>query len=294
MHWLKGKRPSVPNDWTTRVEDTERAIAARLGRRTKLLSEEDEKALFVDHWKQAKVPYAKAQHAKCGYCEAKIGADPKGGDVEHYRPKGRVDELLEHGEEMAGINLRDPKKPRRTQPIGLGYWWLAYRWDNYLLACGTCNEKWKGCLFPIAGGRTTGPSRKGWGSEQALLLDPYGSYDPAEHLTFDEFGQIAPYGKSPHGHATIETCHLARETLREHRQHLASDACLWIDQIVAVETTPAGVQRVDALTKAREAVRMLRRSGAEERQFCGMIRVLVWRRLAVAWNDFDEGILPSS
>jgi len=65
-----------------------------------------------------------SQHGKCCYCEAKQRI--KGGNVEHFRPKGRV-----------GENKNHP-----------GYWWLAYEWDNLLIACGTCNSK-KWSKFPL-------------------------------------------------------------------------------------------------------------------------------------------------
>ncbi|MDQ2687964.1 MAG: hypothetical protein M3Y28_08875, partial [Armatimonadota bacterium] len=55
-----------------------------------------------------------AQHGKCCYCERVIGED---GDVEHFRPKAAV---------CQGAGL-----PQETP----GYYWLAYDWDNFLLAC---------------------------------------------------------------------------------------------------------------------------------------------------------------
>ena len=43
-------------------------------------------------WKLYKRRFAEAQHGRCGYCDRKI-TDTQHGDVEHYRPKGRVDEI---------------------------------------------------------------------------------------------------------------------------------------------------------------------------------------------------------
>lgn len=66
-----------------------------------------------------------SQHRKCCYCER--NRDKKEFDVEHFRPKGKV------------------KEAEKTHP---GYWWLAYDWENLLIACKTCNQK-KSTHFPL-------------------------------------------------------------------------------------------------------------------------------------------------
>ena len=66
-----------------------------------------------------------SQYGKCCYCERK--RDQKGEpDIEHFRPKAKLKE--------------DPKHS--------GYWWLAYSWDNLLIACKKCNNR-KGMNFPL-------------------------------------------------------------------------------------------------------------------------------------------------
>lgn len=62
---------------------------------------------------------------KCAYCESSYGA-VYDGDVEHFRPKGRIKE-------------KDPQTP--------GYYWLANNWDNLFLACQHCNQRRKHILF---------------------------------------------------------------------------------------------------------------------------------------------------
>lgn len=57
-------------------------------------------------------------HGKCAYCES-IYAATQPVDVEHYRPKGGVEEYPDH----------------------TGYWWLAMRWDNLLPSCIDCNRR---------------------------------------------------------------------------------------------------------------------------------------------------------
>lgn len=61
---------------------------------------------------------------KCAYCESSYGAVADG-DVEHFRPKGRIAE-------------KDPQTP--------GYYWLANDWDNLFLACQHCNQRRKHIL----------------------------------------------------------------------------------------------------------------------------------------------------
>jgi hypothetical protein len=46
-------------------------------------------------WTKFKIDMAPATFGKCGYCEVNVVAvDRFKGDVEHYRPKGRVDRLV--------------------------------------------------------------------------------------------------------------------------------------------------------------------------------------------------------
>ena len=92
-------------------------------------------------WKDFKQDLNNAQRGKCAYCEVMIAADRYSGDVEHYRPKNRVDELT------------IVKSRRKQQTVWTsGYWWLAYEWRNYLLACGPCNSRFKRNCLPVENG----------------------------------------------------------------------------------------------------------------------------------------------
>jgi uncharacterized protein (TIGR02646 family) len=62
---------------------------------------------------------------KCAYCESPYTA-VYDGDVEHFRPKGKVNE-------------KTPKTP--------GYYWLANDWDNLFLSCQHCNQRRKHILY---------------------------------------------------------------------------------------------------------------------------------------------------
>lgn len=67
-------------------------------------------------WKEAKDELKNDTHNKCAYCEAPTSVVAFG-DVEHFRPKSK-------------------------------YWWLAYCYDNFLVSCQLCNQKFKGAKFP--------------------------------------------------------------------------------------------------------------------------------------------------
>lgn len=116
---------------------------------------------------------------RCAYCEAYYDATAPQ-DVEHYRPKGRID---------------TPQGKRKP-----GYWWLASAWGNLLPSCIRCNREeehdlqdgsklktGKGDRFPIADEGTRAIGRGTEGGETPLLLDPAND-DPAAYLEFIEDG----------------------------------------------------------------------------------------------------------
>lgn len=74
---------------------------------------------FQDHWGEADVRGSlwAMQGRSCAYCDRELPGNDRG-DVEHFRPKDF-------------------------------YWWLAYRFENYLLSCSVCNSSYKRNLFPI-------------------------------------------------------------------------------------------------------------------------------------------------
>lgn len=104
---------------------------------------------FKPIWKELKVHLQDIFHGNCAYCRASYLATAFG-DVEHYRPKGRVED--------------DPKHP--------GYYWKAYDFDNYLPSCSKCNRKEKRSKFPIHGTRATSPTDP-LDLEKPLLINPF-------------------------------------------------------------------------------------------------------------------------
>lgn len=284
MLWLRGRRPKEPSNWRVLVREAEKRVA-RWARGKSRLAESD---AFDDRWSEYKLMFSRRQHAKCGYCEMFIAPDARGGDIDHYRPKAAITRLLDDpatwGDEVEGHNRRDPAKKRIAPPAcaGKGYWWLAYDFDNYLLACSTCNEKWKGNLFPIEGDHSHAPTEASRASERPLLLDPYGDIDPSEHLQFDKIGLIAPRPASTIGWETIRTCHLGRETLRRSREAVAKQAWPLITRILA----ELGRVTIDE-PRLRRALRPLLDLGASRKQHAGMVRILWAQRdtFGISWEQ---------
>lgn len=141
------------------------------------------------------------QHAKCCYCEQKTSP----GRIDHFRPKGAV---------------RQVKGGDKLHP---GYYWLAYRWDNLVLACETCNLK-KSDYFPLEEpGKRARNHLDPLTSELPLLLNPYAETDLSEHLTF-----VGPAcePKTKRGRETVTVLELNRLELQETRQSVLSQLAL--------------------------------------------------------------------
>lgn len=136
------------------------------------------------------------QKDKCCYCESKVSFISFG-DVEHFRPKGRV-------KQRDGDKLFYP-----------GYYWLAYDWKNLFFSCGKCNIKYKRDLFPLVD-----PSVRARNHddsivhEQPLLVDPGGPDDPRDHIRFRE---ASPEAKTDKGRKMIKIVGLRRADLSEER-----------------------------------------------------------------------------
>jgi uncharacterized protein (TIGR02646 family) len=101
------------------------------------------------------------QHGKCCYCERM--RDTYGEiDVEHFRPKKGIKEEDGHP----------------------GYWWLAYKWENLLLACKSCNRE-KSNRFPLLpGGKRAFAEEDDLDREKPVLINPVDE-DPEIFIGFD-------------------------------------------------------------------------------------------------------------
>lgn len=148
---------------------------------------------------------------KCAYCESSYGA-VYDGDVEHFRPKGRIKE-------------KNPQTP--------GYFWLANDWDNLLLACQHCNQRRKHILFgenklegygkldqfPLAPEekRLAKHTDELANEEPARLLINPCTDDPSLHFAYeDKEAVIVPL--TPQGQKSVEVYVLQRPYLVQERK----------------------------------------------------------------------------
>ena len=97
---------------------------------------------FDSIWSELKEVIWRKQGMRCCICETDFTITHST-DVEHYRPK-------------------------------VQYWWLAYNYENYYLACAECNRKYKRVEFPLfdENKRVNYRLRKNIKTEQPLLINP--------------------------------------------------------------------------------------------------------------------------
>ncbi len=144
-----------------------------------------------------------AQHGKCAFCESRVTHIAYGG-VEHFRPKRAVRRAV-------GRPLIRP-----------GYFWLAYDWDNLLLACQLCNQRHKQNLFPLRVERDRCRSHADpLAREQPVFIHP-GQEDPTQFITFVGSSAV-PVRRSRRGRRTIDELGLNRSELLDVRQGRLND-----------------------------------------------------------------------
>jgi len=239
-------------------------------------AEVEEEELFPPEWGRYKGLFSAHQNLKCGFCEGyAIGQST--GDVEHYTPKSAIEALDADDEtswgrevdNLANVVGRSPKPVSKT-----GYWWRAYEWDNYLLACEVCNRKWKKAIFPIKEARDNPP--KEGDVETYLLLNPFRGEPADDHLRFGPMGEVSAIEGSMYGEHTIRTLGLDRRSLREQREPVARKVH----------------KKIDALAKASVERRLylledIRDEGQPDAAFCGMVRIIFEQRVKMSWAQLE-------
>jgi uncharacterized protein (TIGR02646 family) len=171
-------------------------------------------------------------NGKCAYCESSLSASY--GEIEHFRPRAGVRGL---GGEYAPLH----------------YWWLAYDWENLLIACQVCNSKYKRDSFPLEDESfraAIGATGSQLLQERALLIDPC-QENPAEHLDFLQDGTVRSRTKK--GEATIKILGLNRAALCEKRKEAAAEMKLLLlflqnlDQGLGFPKKTDIIRRINAL-----------------------------------------------
>lgn len=163
----------LPDDWSQRAAQARNDVTSAP---PQARSQEVNRRSQI--WQELKDTLRQISHNKCWYCESKeIRSDNA---VDHFRPKNAVTEC--HGHE--------------------GYWWLAFRWENYRFCCTFCNCRRINQMTNEGGGKATHfPLRDetrrahtpnaNLDDEEPMLLDPCVSADPGL-LWFEETGQAVP------------------------------------------------------------------------------------------------------
>lgn len=168
----------LPNGWKEKSKElTQSLIKEKDPSKRALLIEKNQ-----NHWKEIKPLLAKLFHKKCWYTEApQLGTDV---DVDHYRPKKRVQETIKN------------ETPHE------GYWWLAFSLENYRYSCIVANRRrtdiktgetgGKADHFPLINetARAINPEYD-LDEEQPLLLDPLKATD-VQLLQFKPDGEVMP------------------------------------------------------------------------------------------------------
>ena len=162
-----------------------------------------------------------AMHGRvCAYCTGQLTQSDRG-DVEHFRPKSE-------------------------------YWWLAYKFENYVLSCARCNRVRKGKKFPLAVGETALAYRDGrpLDDEKRLLLDP--SLDQVEQLITlkltKKVWRLKPAQSEGHDHPQ------AKETIR----------------FFGLDREQLPVERHQAIADATDEAQRIRVHGGSRRKFHGL------------------------
>jgi uncharacterized protein (TIGR02646 family) len=185
----------------------------------------------------------KAQNHKCCFCESSLHAQH--GDIEHFRPKG-------------GWQQTDADKLS-----SVGYYWLAYDWDNLLLSCQKCNQTFKKNFFPIEAPATrafdhTHDIQK----EISLILNPVFD-NPQEHLLFKK--EVITY-KTIRGKETIKRTALDEELFEEDRRTIFRliEALLQSLELVEKETITS--------PKAQEILASIKELISPQKPYYAMLR----------------------
>lgn len=181
-----------------------------------------------------KTALLKMQHGKCCFCESKI-SHISYGDVEHYRPKGGY------------------KQAEQDELHALGYYWLAYTWENLLLSCTLCNQQFKKNLFPLVEPQKRALNHHGdIALEQPLLINPSVT-DPQQYIGFRQEIPYAIEGNI-YGKETIAVVGLDREAQNEKRRTELDKFKILVEVIELAEKQPDNIELQTLADKAKQTI----------------------------------------
>lgn len=196
-------------------------------------------------------------HGKCVYCETPIH-DLFPGDVEHYRPKGKVTDLsysVVYCQDDDGTYPVDIENKKIEHP---GYYWLAYSWQNLMPSCTFCNRPKKDFgkrnCFPVKGINKykVGDERM----EEPLILNPTdlgSNNNPEKHfeINYDDGFLIGLTDEA-------KTCNRVfglnkRDKLIKGRLTAIGDAQSLISQLIYSDTNHTTFARIESYQKGIES-----------------------------------------
>lgn len=233
-----------------------------------------------DVWGRFKASLADAYYKRCAYCED-FAIGTASGDVEHYRPKKRIRRLNQDHVGKEKEHLINISGRKYIDGCTTGYWWLAYDWNNYLLSCPPCNQKWKSDLFPVKNDTnvTTRPLISNHHHEVPLLINPTDT-DPDEHLQFEENGMVI--GLTDEGWTTIATLGLWRPSLVKKRADRLKSVELNIQSIEKEKDKPN--PNFEIIRIAAENIIWNGDYKSLSNLFPGVIRNYFQRRAKMKWD----------
>lgn len=274
---MRHSRPPKPPgfDSDNRLERARKAVRARVEGGAPLLSKH-----FPSCWTDFKSVFAEAQHGKCGFCEAKVLVTGFG-DVEHYRPKAEVRDLPKDRADL-GTHVLHTATPcgrtRGTLVAVVGYWWLAYTWENWLFACTLCNQTYKANFWPVCESPRVAHAEHCEHHETPLLLSPFDGPNPVKALAYSRDGLISERDRSPWGTATIDTCGLDRFELAQERGKIARMVFAYLEALENPEATPTEQRKCEILDQ-------IEKLGRASEPHAGMVRSIVEVFLECDWDD---------
>ncbi|MBB5411041.1 uncharacterized protein (TIGR02646 family) [Paraburkholderia sp. HC6.4b] len=236
---------------------------------------------------------------KCAYCESSYKATAPM-DVEHFRPKGEVED----------------------EPHHRGYWWLAANWENLLPSCIDCNRRrnhrvlvqgmtleqlaaerevlvGKQDQFPITGHRAFNEGDD-CTLEAPLLIDPT-SVDPSTHLTwsFDQNLSVAvpvvgEGHEDPVGIATIYTFALNRQGLVEARTEVLT--ALQTKMVTIRKTLSKAAAKTDEdarndlIELAVDLIKQVRQFGDTSKEYSAFVNAFFRDQLDTLIEEYEESL----
>jgi len=228
----EGLKTQEWQDWLRDCADARNTniILAKDGEKIEFSSLYKRKYIKENYFFSDKEPF----FGKCAYCETPI-EDIFPGDVEHYRPKGKVtDENYNtiYIQKDDGTYILDDDGNKIPHP---GYYWLAYEWTNLMPSCTYCNRPKKDFgkrnCFPVEGINIfkIGDEKL----EKPLLINPIDELDLFENHISIDFDTGLLIAKTIKGKMTINLLGLnKRRYLRLGRLQAINDARTQLTKLI--------------------------------------------------------------